>query len=104
MVARLRERGVRVMVSIWPTVSRLATTWNEMWRAGYIVRNMRGAAGQMYFVDNGDEDGLYLHYYDCDAPGRAGLHLGTRAGGLLPARDRRLLARRLRAGDDPHGT
>ncbi len=69
MVARLRERGVRVMVSIWPTVSRLATTWDEMWRAGYIVRNMRGAAGQMYFVDNGNEDGLYLHYYDSTHPG-----------------------------------
>ena len=69
MVARLRERGVRVMVSIWPTVSRLAATWNEMWRAGYIVRNMRGVAGQMYFVDNGNEDGLYLHYYDSTHPG-----------------------------------
>ena len=69
MVGRLRERGVRVMVSIWPTVSRHATTWHEMWRAGYIVRNMRGAAGQMYFVDNGDEDGLYLHYYDATHPG-----------------------------------
>ena len=69
MVARLRERGVRVMVSVWPTVSRLATTWDEMWRAGYIVRNLRGAAGQVYFVDNGNEDGLYLHYYDPTHPG-----------------------------------
>ena len=69
MVARLRERGVRVMVSIWPTVSRLAATWDEMWRAGYIVRNMRGVAGQMYFVDNGNEDGLYVHYYDSTHPG-----------------------------------
>ena len=69
MVARLRERGVRVMVSVWPTVSRLASTWDEMWRAGYIVRNTRGVAGQMYFVDNGSEDGLYLHYYDATHPG-----------------------------------
>ena len=69
MVARLRERGVRVMVSVWPTVSRLASTWDEMWRTGYIVRNVRGAAGQMYFVDNGNEGGLYLHYYDATHPG-----------------------------------
>ncbi len=69
MVARLRERGVRVMVSVWPTVSRLAETWDEMWRAGHIVRTTRGVAAHMWFVDNGNEDGLYLHYYDPTHPG-----------------------------------
>jgi alpha-D-xyloside xylohydrolase len=69
MAARLRERGVRVMVSVWPTVSRLAETWDEMWRAGYIVRNRHGVAAHMWFVDNGDEDGLYLSYYDATHPG-----------------------------------
>jgi alpha-D-xyloside xylohydrolase len=69
MVAQLRQGGIRVMVSVWPTVSRLATTWAEMWQNGYIVRNMRGAAGQMYFVDNGSADGIYLHFYDSTHPG-----------------------------------
>jgi alpha-D-xyloside xylohydrolase len=68
MVAELRDLGVQPVVSVWPTVSRLADTWPEMWSSGFIIRNLRGAAGQMYFVDNGSTDGLYMHYYDSTNP------------------------------------
>ncbi len=69
MVKRLEEMGIKVMVSLWPTVSRLSKNFPEMWRNKYIIRNKLGSAAQMYFVDNQAEDGIYLHYYDSTHPG-----------------------------------
>lgn len=69
MVQELADKGVRVMVSVWPTVNRLAKNFDSMWQHGYIVRNARGTPAQMYFVDNGARDGIYLHYYDPTHPG-----------------------------------
>jgi alpha-D-xyloside xylohydrolase len=69
MVKRLEELGIKVMVSLWPTVSRLSKNFPEMWKNQYIIRNKLGPAAQMYFVDNHAEDGIYLHYYDSTHPG-----------------------------------
>ena len=69
MVKRLEEMGIKVMVSLWPTVSRLSINFPEMWKNKYIIRNKLGSAAQMYFVDNQAEDGIYLHYYDSTHPG-----------------------------------
>jgi alpha-D-xyloside xylohydrolase len=69
LVKRLEELGIRVMVSIWPTVSRLSKNYQEMWNKNFIVRNKLGSAAQMYFVDIHAEDGIYLHYYDSTHPG-----------------------------------
>ena len=69
MVKRLEQVGVKVMISVWPTVSRLSVNYQEMWHKGYIVRNISGSPAQMYFVDNEAEDGIYLHYYDPTHPG-----------------------------------
>jgi alpha-D-xyloside xylohydrolase len=69
MVKRLEELGIKVMVSVWPTVSRLSENFSEMWRKKYILRNKVGSAAQMYFVDNLAEKGIYLHYYDSTSPG-----------------------------------
>jgi alpha-D-xyloside xylohydrolase len=68
MVKTLEKLGIRVMVSVWPTVNRLSGNFNEMWHKGYIVRNTRGTPAQMYFVDNQDEKGIYVHYYDPTHP------------------------------------
>jgi len=68
MVRKLEELGVKVMVSVWPTVSRLSKNYQEMWGHQYIIRNKLGSAAQMYFVDNHAEDGIYLHYYDATHP------------------------------------
>jgi alpha-D-xyloside xylohydrolase len=68
MVKKLEKLGVKVMVSIWPTVSRLSDTYQEMWHRGYIVRNMNGSPAHMYFVDNHAENGIYVHYYDPTHP------------------------------------
>jgi alpha-D-xyloside xylohydrolase len=69
MVKRLEELGVKVMISIWPTVSRLSKNYQEMWGKNFIIRNKLGSAAQMYFVDIQAEDGIYLHYYDSTHPG-----------------------------------
>lgn len=69
MVKKLEELGVKVMVSVWPTVSRLSKNYQEMWHKKFIIRNKLGSAAQMYFVDNHSEDGIYLHYYDSTHPG-----------------------------------
>jgi alpha-D-xyloside xylohydrolase len=68
MVANLQALGVKVMVSVWPTVSRLSANYQEMWSKGYIVRNRSGSPAHMYFVDNHAEAGIYIHYYDATHP------------------------------------
>ena len=42
MVKRLEELGVKVMVSVWPTVSRLSKNYQEMWNKNFIIRNKIG--------------------------------------------------------------
>ncbi len=69
MVKNLENLGVKAMVSVWPTVSRLSKNYQEMWANQFIVRNKLGSAAQMYFVDNQAEDGIYVHYYDPTHPG-----------------------------------
>lgn len=68
MVKRLEKLGVRAMVSVWPTVSRLSANYPEMQSKGYIVRNKGGIPAHMYFVDNQAETGIYVHYYDPTHP------------------------------------
>ena len=69
MVKNLENAGVKVMISVWPTVSRLSVNYREMWHKGYLVRNVSGSPAHMYFVDNQAEDGIYVHYYDPTHPG-----------------------------------
>ena len=68
MVKRLEELGIKVMVSVWPTVNRLSNNFQEMWNKNFIIRNKLGSAAQMYFVDIKAEDGIYVHYYDSTHP------------------------------------
>ncbi|MGD0610329.1 MAG: glycoside hydrolase family 31 protein [Anaerolineales bacterium] len=68
MVKNLEKLGVKVMVSVWPTISRLSANFNEMRDKGFIVRNAQGTPAQMYFVDNQAEGGIYLHFYDPTHP------------------------------------
>jgi alpha-D-xyloside xylohydrolase len=68
MVRKLDKLGVKVMVSVWPTVNRKSENFSEMWRNRMIVRNKAGTPAHFYFVDVGDEDGTYVHYYDPTNP------------------------------------
>jgi alpha-D-xyloside xylohydrolase len=68
MVQELAEQGVKVMVSVWPTVNRTSANYEKMWQRGYLLRTERGVPGHMYFVDNQAEKGIYIHYYDPTHP------------------------------------
>jgi alpha-D-xyloside xylohydrolase len=69
MVKKLESLGVRVMVSVWPTVSYLSPNYSEMWPKGYITRNKVGTPAHVYFVDNQAEKGIYVQFYDPTHPG-----------------------------------
>jgi alpha-D-xyloside xylohydrolase len=68
MVRELEEMGVKVMVSIWPTVNALSSNFEEMQRRGLLVRTERGVPAHMPFRDNKPQGLIYAHYYDPTHP------------------------------------
>jgi len=68
MVRELEEMGIKVMVSIWPTVNVLSQNFEEMRQRGLLVRTERGVLATMDFIDIGQEGTVYLHYYDATHP------------------------------------
>ncbi len=52
MVNELREMGIELMVSIWPTVDKTGENFNEMLEKGYLVRVDRGLRINMDFLGN----------------------------------------------------
>jgi len=68
MVRELEEMGIKVMVSIWPTVNPLSENWEEMRRRGLLVRQESGVPVQMQFVDNKPEGPLFLQFFDATHP------------------------------------
>ncbi len=62
MVRELKEMGIELMVSIWPTVDRESENFEEMLEKGYLIRTERGFRTGQYF------QGATL-YYDATHPG-----------------------------------
>lgn len=52
MVSELRELGIELMVSIWPTVDVNSENYDEMDARGLLVRTERGTPTQMNFMGN----------------------------------------------------
>ena len=52
MVEELKEMGIELMVSIWPTVDSQYENYNEMLEKGYLVSTDRGLRTQMQFLGN----------------------------------------------------
>lgn len=52
MVKELKEMGIELMVSIWPTVDPRSENYSEMKRKGYLVRTDRGVRTQMICQGN----------------------------------------------------
>ncbi|MCL2832203.1 MAG: glycoside hydrolase family 31 protein [Treponema sp.] len=42
MVRELKDMGIELMVSVWPTVDYKSENWNEMIENGYLIRTERG--------------------------------------------------------------
>jgi alpha-D-xyloside xylohydrolase len=68
MVDELRELGVELMVSIWPTVNPNSATYSEMDRRGFLVRNMAGLPLHLAFWDKGTDGQAFMRYYDATNP------------------------------------
>ena len=68
MVKELDEMGVKVMVSIWPSVNPNSKNFAEMARQGWLVRAERGLAVQMPFIDTSPAGKVYPHIYDATHP------------------------------------
>jgi len=68
MVRELGEMGVKLMVSIWPTVSALSPNFPEMQRRGLLVGTARGVPAHKPFRDTRLEGPVYVHYYDSTHP------------------------------------
>ncbi|ROT41979.1 alpha-xylosidase [Sodiomyces alkalinus F11] len=49
MIAELREAGIELMVSIWPTVDKRCGNYAEMLEKGYLIRTDRGVRTAMDF-------------------------------------------------------
>ena len=68
MVRELEEMGVKVMVSIWPTVNALSESFAIMQERGWLVRNARGVAAHNLFTDTRPGGPIYIHFYDATHP------------------------------------
>jgi alpha-D-xyloside xylohydrolase len=47
MIRELKELGIELMVSVWPTVERDSENWDEMFAKGLLVRQDRGIRASM---------------------------------------------------------
>jgi alpha-D-xyloside xylohydrolase len=52
MIRELKELGIELMVSVWPTVDRRSENWEEMLERGLLVRTERGYRIGMDFQGN----------------------------------------------------
>ena len=68
MTAELAEMGVKLMVSIWPTVNARSENFAEMQERGYLAGSERGVLALRDFSDNVPSGKLYLHFYDATNP------------------------------------
>ncbi len=68
MVQELEALGVKLMVSIWPSVNANSVNFQEMQERGLLVRTKRGVPAHMPFHDNYPEGRIYIHFYDATHP------------------------------------
>lgn len=56
MIAELNEMGIKLMISVWPTVDRESENFNEMLERGYLIRTERGLRVGLNF------EGATIHF------------------------------------------
>jgi len=69
MVRELREMGVELMVSVWPTVNPDHPEYGAMCEQGFITRTERGLPAEHCFTDTYAAGRSYIQYYDATHPG-----------------------------------
>ena len=68
MVKELKEMGIEVMVSVWPTVNVNSENYKEMNEKGMLIRADSNLNAFMSIADRHPEGPSYLHYYDSTNP------------------------------------
>jgi alpha-D-xyloside xylohydrolase len=68
MVDELRELGVELMVSVWPTVNPNGDTYAEMDRRAFLVRQSAGLPLHLAFWDKGTDGQAFMRFYDATNP------------------------------------
>lgn len=69
MVEELAAMGVKLMVSVWPSVSTLAANYDVMNRRGYLIATAHGSSVHQLFPDKGAaEETLGVSFYDATNP------------------------------------
>ena len=68
MVDELRELGVELMVSIWPTVNPDSVNYAEMDRRGLLVGSARALPLHLPFWDKVNKGPAFVRYYDATNP------------------------------------
>ena len=68
MVAELDRLGVKLMVSIWPTVNPDSENYAEMEELGLLVDNERGISVQLPIWDRGSTRRTLMTFYDSTNP------------------------------------
>lgn len=68
MTRELKEMGVELMVSIWPTVNRDNPTFNEMLQQGLLVRTEHGLQAHLSIPDTNPTGPSLVTYYDATRP------------------------------------
>lgn len=68
MVRELEAQGVKLMVSIWPTVSPLSENYQAMVEQGLLINNEYGVDAQHVFIDHEVNGPAYFAYYDATNP------------------------------------
>lgn len=68
MMKELKEMGVELMVSIWPTVNRNNPVWDEMAQSGFLAQTERGVPAHMAITDTTPEGMSYVTFYDATHP------------------------------------
>ncbi|MGD0198293.1 MAG: TIM-barrel domain-containing protein [Solirubrobacteraceae bacterium] len=68
MVDELRELGIELMVSVWPTVNPNSENYAEMDKRGLLVRNLAGLPLQLALWDKGTDGHAFMRFYDATNP------------------------------------
>lgn len=68
MIRELEEMGVKLMVSVWPSVNPRADTVAQMREQGLLLGTNHGPEVLFPFIDSHDDPPVFVHYYDATNP------------------------------------
>ncbi|HEY3379393.1 MAG TPA: glycoside hydrolase family 31 protein [Armatimonadota bacterium] len=68
MVRELAEMGIKLMVSVWPTVNKQSENFEQLRERGLLVGTEHGFPATTRNADTGPEAFQYLHHYDATHP------------------------------------